>query len=191
MINQRGIDLIKSFEQCRLKAYHGAADADGVFTIGWGHVITGFEKDTHGIELFRPGQRISECAITQQMADELFEADIKIFEKGLRLALNKEIMAKLSSDQFSAMASLVFNIGLGAFRNSSTLRKVLLESGDVVAAGKKGFKGWIRSNNKVQSGLIRRRAAEMALYFSEYGAMDRFMHGGTKDVPDARRYLGI
>lgn len=87
-INKAGIELIKSFEGCRLKAYRCAA---GVLTIGWGH--------TAGV---KEGQ-----TITQQQADEFLLKDLAKFEKAVNA-----ISQDFNENQFSALVSFAFNCGV-------------------------------------------------------------------------------
>ena len=87
--SQKGIDLIKSFEGCRLTAYK---DAVGVWTIGYGH--------TGGV---KSGQKI-----TQAQAEDFLKADLAKFEKAVD-ALNMVF----NQNQFDALVSFAFNCGAG------------------------------------------------------------------------------
>ena len=87
--NQKGIDLIKSFEGCVLHAYK---DAVGVWTIGYG--------TTRNVQ---PGMIIS-----QDKAEELLKVDLKRFED----AVNRTGI-KLNTNQFSALVSFTYNLGEG------------------------------------------------------------------------------
>src|SRR5690349_18609873 len=100
-VNKNGVDLIKSFEGCKLRAYQ---DSVGVWTVGWGH--------TEGV---KRGD-----VITQRQADELFEKDINLFAAGVEDLIDNEV----SDNEFAALVSLAFNIGLTNFRRSSLLRLV-------------------------------------------------------------------
>jgi lysozyme len=138
-MNDAGIELIKSFEGLRLKAYRCSA---GVLTIGYGH--------TSGVT---EGQEIDEAE-----AERLLREDIAEFEAGvLRVATDP------TPNQFSAMVSLAFNIGLAAFGRSTVLRKH--NAGDHADAAE-AFMLWNKAGGRVLQGLIRRRAAERALYLS-------------------------
>ena len=89
-INDAGLNLIKSFEGCKLTAYQ---DAVGVWTIGWGH--------TSGV---KQGQKI-----TQAQADEYLKKDLAKFEK----AVEKINSIGLNENQFSALVSFAYNCGTG------------------------------------------------------------------------------
>jgi lysozyme len=174
-INAKSKELIQSFERKRLTAYHGAADAPGIYTIGWGHVITGHEVP----DIFKPGDTQSTVTITDAMADLLFDSDIAKFINGVTLRLPAEHLAKLSDDQFGAIISFVYNIGLGNF-SKSTLRSRLNE-GDIAGAAR-FFGSFVRANGVVVKGLIRRRAAEKALYQGDHGLMQYFLNNSGRDA---------
>jgi lysozyme len=139
--NDIGRALIEHFEGLRLEAYKCPA---GVWTIGYGHT-----KDV------KRGQKI-----TPQEADALLMADLYEFEEGVHKAVG---LALTSENEFSAMVSLAYNIGVGAFRTSSVLR--LHKDGHHAEAGA-AFKLWNKANGKVLAGLNARRAAEAELYLS-------------------------
>lgn len=136
--SQRGIDLIKSFEGLRLSAYKCPAD---VWTIGYG--------TTAGVQ---PGQ-----TITKERAEELLREDVKRFEaQVLRL-----VKVPLTQGQHDALVSFVYNLGAGNLSNSTLLR--LLNAGDYAGAAAQ-FDRWNKAGGKVLAGLVRRRAAERALF---------------------------
>jgi lysozyme len=143
-INERGLALIKSFEGCELDSYRCAA---GVATVGFGH--TG------------PDVRIP-MTITQERADELLENDLRRFEQGVSAMVEG---VPTTSDQFSAMVSLSFNIGLGAFAGSTVLKRHKLKN-HLGAAN--AILMWNRGGGKILNGLIRRREAERKLYLGQY-----------------------
>ena len=136
--SQKGIDLIKKYEGCRLTAYKCPS---GIWTIGYGH--------TSGV---KKGQRI-----TQRQAESYLREDVKKFENGV----NKAVFVPLTQNQFDALVSFTYNCGLGAFKNS-TLRKKL-NAKDYTGAAKE-FLRWNKSNGRVLYGLKRRRNAEKALF---------------------------
>ncbi|MCP5432793.1 MAG: lysozyme [Alphaproteobacteria bacterium] len=141
-INHDGLELIKTFEGLRLQAYQ---DAVGVWTIGYGHTRTA-----------RPGKQI-----TESDAEDLLRQDLDGFED----AVSRLVKVPLNENEFSALVSLTFNIGEGAFSKSTALKR--LNAGD-----RKGAADAIEWWNKVRQGgqfvelrgLTRRRAAEKALF---------------------------
>ena len=137
-ISKAGLDLIKQFEGLYLKAYRCPA---GVPTIGYGH--------TAGVAM---GQ-----TITQQQADDYLRRDVRQFER----AVARLVTVPLTQGQFDALVSFSFNLGEGALAQSTLLR--LLNAGDYAGAGLE-FERWNKAGGRVLPGLVRRRAAERALF---------------------------
>jgi lysozyme len=135
-----GKNLIKKFEGLRLQAYQCSA---GVWTIGYGH--TGGVKE---------GSRI-----TQAQADTLLEGDLAAFEG----AVNAAGIPHLTQNQFDALVSLVYNIGVGAFSKSTLLRLARINPMD--ARIRHEFLRWVNVNGTPNAGLRKRREQEAELYF--------------------------
>lgn len=140
IIGQKGLDLIKSFEGCKLDAYK---DAVGVVTIGYGHTKTA-----------QMGQRI-----TQAQADDLLRSDIATFESAVTAA----VAVLINQNQFDALVCFAFNVGAGALRGSTLLKK--LNAGDYQGAANEFLK-WDKADGKVLAGLTRRRKSERLLFLS-------------------------
>ena len=87
------LELIKSFEGCRLVAYKCPA---GVWTIGYGHTAGVYE-----------GQ-----VINQAQADNMFKSDLKKYEK----YVTDNVKIPLNENQFSALVSFCYNCGVGNLR---------------------------------------------------------------------------
>ena len=104
------------YEGLRLSAYKCQA---GVWTIGYGHTKAVTKGDV----------------ITEEKAEELLLDDLSIFEKGV----SSLVKVELNENQFSALVSLAFNIGLGNFQKSTLLR--LINAGDFPSASKE-FTRW-------------------------------------------------
>ena len=142
-ISQKGLNLIKQFEGLRLTAYRCSA---GVLTIGYGH--TGNDV-TAGM------------TITQAQAEELLKNDVKKFEIGVS-ALTTNI--PLTQNQYDALVSFAYNVGLGAFQNSTLLKKLRENPTDKAIAAE--FAKWNKAGGAVVAGLTNRRAQESQLYFT-------------------------
>lgn len=140
-INKNGIDLIKAYEGCKLKAYK---DTVGIITQGWGHT---------GSDLVFPS------TITQEKADAWLLSDLKRFEDGV----SKLVTVKLTDNEFSALVCFVYNVGLGAFKSSTMLK--LLNAGEKEDASNE-FNRWNKASGKVVAGLTARRLAEKTLFLS-------------------------
>ncbi len=149
--NAAGLALYHEFEQGpgggpALRAYRCPA---GVWTIGWGH--TG--PDVH------EGQTITEAEADRLLDLDLDEAEADVAAK---------ITVPTNDNAFAAMVSLRFNIGRDAFAGSTVLR--LHNAGDWAGAAR-AFALWNKARNAqgklvVLNGLVRRRAAEAALYMT-------------------------
>ena len=137
-INQEGLELIKRFEGCRLETY---LDCVGVPTIGYGHI-----KDV------QIGQ-----TITQEQAEEFLKEDLGTVEQGIP----NLVRVSLTGNQFSALFSFCFNLGLHALAESTLLKK--LNEGDIQGAAEE-FQKWDHAGRKANSGLLRRRLAERDLF---------------------------
>ena len=141
-VSKAGVDLIHSFESCKLTAYPDPGSRDGhPWTIGWGSTGPGIAKGV---------------VWTQAQAAARFLADLGRFEKGVAL-----LAPVTTQSQFDALVSFAYNVGLSALNDSTLLR--LHKAGDYAGA-KAQFARWDKNDGKVMKGLARRRAAEAALY---------------------------
>ena len=143
-VSTAGLALIRSFEGCRLKAYK---DSGGVWTIGYGTTRIA-------------GQPVKPTlTISQAEAEILLQAQV---EEHWREAEKHIVNADaLSQYQVDALASLVYNIGVGAF-SKSTLLKLLNRGLEMHAADE--FLKWNKVKGKVVRGLTRRRRAERQMF---------------------------
>ena len=78
--------------------------------------------------------------------------------------VNTSVTVPLSQNKYDALVSLSYNIGSGAFKNSTLLNK--LNSGDYKGAAEQ-FLVWNKVNSKKMQGLVNRREAEHNLFLSE------------------------
>lgn len=139
-ISQKGIEVIKKFEGCKLEAYKCPA---GVWTIGYG--------TTKGVT---DGMKI-----TKEKAEELLKLDIDKFEK----TVLKLVKVDLNQSQFDALVSFTYNLGEGNLSKSTLLK--MLNNKDYYGASQE-FIRWNKAGGKVLNGLIRRREAERNLFNS-------------------------
>ena len=135
-ISKKGLELIKKFEGCVLKAYRCPA---GAWTIGYGH--------TSGVK--------SGMVITEAQAEEFLKADCKWAEK----AVNEwDKRYNWNQNQFDALVSFTFNCGAGNL-------KTLLASGNrTIAEISEKILLYNKANGKTLEGLVRRRKEEKALF---------------------------
>lgn len=145
-VNEAGLAILMAAEGLRLAAYYCPA---GKLTVGYGHT----------------GPDVSEgMTITEAEAQKLLEADLEWAGR----TVEKEVTVPLNDNQFSALASLVYNIGPGAFAKSTLLR--VLNEGNYLAAADEFLK-WRKSGGKVLAGLEKRRAAERGLFLQGLGVL--------------------
>lgn len=136
--NADGIALIKNYEGLHLAPYLCPSK---IWTIGFGHTRT-----------VRAGMKI-----TADQADVLLDEDLRLVER----AVQRIVTVPLNDNQFSALVSFAFNVGIGNFEQSTLLR--LLNRGwyEQVPAQ---LMRWNRASGEVLGGLSRRRAAEGRLW---------------------------
>ncbi|WP_017732703.1 lysozyme [Nafulsella turpanensis] len=144
-LTPEGIELIKEHESLRLRAYLCPGE---VWTIGYGNTY------------YRDGKQVRKGdVISRQEAEELFDYVVNEFATEVK----ELIQVPLTDNQFSALVSFSYNIGIGAFSNSTLLKK--LNAGNNYAAGKE-FRRWVYDKGEVLPGLVKRRKEEEALFFS-------------------------
>ena len=139
-INDRALNIIKESESFSDHAYYCPA---GKLTIGYGHTGPGVRKTDR---------------ITKEAAEALLKSDIERFSTGVKNSIG---LAKTTENQFGAMVSLAFNIGLGEFRRSSLLG--YHKNGNYEEAANQ-FGLFVHGGGKVLPGLVTRRKREAELY---------------------------
>jgi lysozyme len=144
--SQKGLDLIRHFEGFRPTMYYCSA---GAKTIGIGTVIDTKEE-----------QWLLTAKITEAQAFDLLKKDVTAFEK----SVNSLVQKPINQNQFDALVCFVYNIGAGALRASTLLKKLNVNPNDATIADE--FKKWTRAGGQVLKGLERRREAEAELYFT-------------------------
>jgi len=137
----KGIALIKSAEGLRLKAYPDPGTGGLPWTIGYG--------STAGVT--------QNMVITEAQAEQMLAADLVRFER----IVERLMRVPLNQGQFDALVSFTYNVGEGNFTKSTLLRKV--NAGNTAGAAEQ-FSRWVNAGGKVLPGLVKRRAAERALF---------------------------
>ncbi|MCJ8053914.1 lysozyme [Shinella curvata] len=123
-------------------------DSIGIWTIGVGHTsAAGLPSVAKGLK------------ITAAESDEILSRDLKTFEAGVRAA----VKVPLNQNEFDALVSLAFNIGVGAFSKSTLVKK--LNAGDRAGAADQ-FLVWNKAGGKTLKGLTTRRQAERKQFLS-------------------------
>lgn len=142
-----GLELLKKHEGFRANVYLCPA---GKPTIGYGHLLTRSE-----IGVLK--------TVSKAQAEALLLQDCRIAE----MFINANVRVALNQNQFDALVSFTFNLGVGAL-DRSTLLKVL-NTGKYIQAAREFLK-WDKFRNprtgklEVAKGLFKRRAEEAALF---------------------------
>lgn len=140
-ISQKGIDLIKTFEGCKLFAYR---DSVGIPTIGYGHI-----KDV------KMGM-----SITQKQAEEFLKSDIKPVESLLNgMGIN------YTQNQFDALTSWIFNLGEGNFKKSTMYKNIMARANDIEITDQ--MVKWVNAGGRPLLGLKKRRVAEANMFLGK------------------------
>jgi GH24 family phage-related lysozyme (muramidase) len=143
-VSPEGAQLIKNFEGLRLKSYKCQS---GIWTVGYG--VTGPDIGPN-------------TEITKIEADRLFLNLLKHFEQNVR----ERLKVQVNQNEFDALVSFAYNVGLGAF-SSSTLLK-LLNSNATRSIVASEFSRWVKgANGKPIEGLKVRREKEKQLFLSK------------------------
>ncbi len=169
-VGPKALALMHHFEECRLVAYRCPADRP---TIGWGMT---YYPDGRPV---RMGDRI-----TQVQADAMFA---QLLARDFAAVVDAAIgSAATTPAQFGAMVALAYNIGTGpriwlpgmkqGFRQSQVYKHHIAGKYDAAALA---FGSWTKSGGKVLAGLVRRRAAEAALYRGDMADVARFTNGAV------------
>jgi len=152
-LSPNGFMIIAEFEGLRLNPYYATAEEQkkGIVTIGYGNT---FYEDGAKV-------KITDAPITKTQALRLLQITTDKFSIKVAELLKKEV----NQNQFDAMVSLAYNIGLGAFKTSSVLRLANQDPNDINI--KKWFIAWNKQAGKVLQGLVNRREKEVELYFKK------------------------
>lgn len=146
-VSPRGLVFIRGEEGFSSTAYPDGKTALGaqLYSIGYGHQLVSGDGLT------------PKSIITQEQAAQLLQQDIFTRER----AIMKSVRVPLTQNQFDALASLAYNIGIGAFQGSTLVKR--LNARDYKGAQDQ-FAVWNKFGGKVNSVLVGRRQREAALF---------------------------
>lgn len=136
-IGNKGLDLIKSFEGCRLTAYKCPA---GVWTIGWGHTKNVYEG----------------MSITQDEADRLLVEDVQVYANAVDRYNSR---FNFTQEEFDSLTSFTYNCGVGSLQAVMSCCNTKQEIAEECKLYNKGA-------GQVLPGLVRRREEEYKLFMS-------------------------
>lgn len=152
VIAEAAVLLVKHWEQFRATAY----DDRGSLAIGYGHTS----------KLGTLPKVTPDLVVTEEQADAILRADLKHLDE----LVDPLIVRKLTDNQYGAVLSFCYNLGVANFKNSTLLKKLNLGDWDGAA---KEFDKWVKSTNpktgtkEVLQGLVKRRNDEEALFEKE------------------------
>ncbi len=161
-VNDATVNLVKSCEGLpdgdpSTGNYDPYLDPVGIWTIGWGHAIAWQGKWLTGAQNRAQAQALYPGGITYAQAVALLQADLINAGRDVSLVL----AVPVNDNQFGALVSFTFNLGIGNLRSSTLLKK--LNAGDYAGAAAE-FPRWNKANGQVLPGLVKRRAAEQQLF---------------------------
>jgi lysozyme len=146
-LSDRGAAFIGRFEGFRGALYN---DPTGHCTIGYGHLVHRGRCNGNEPAEFRDG-------ISTARGVQLLKSDAGV----AATAVNRHVAVKLSQQQFDALVSFTFNVGAGAFRDSTLLNRLNAGRFDAVPGQ---LRLWNKGGGVVLPGLVRRREAEAKLF---------------------------
>lgn len=138
-IGNKGLELIKSFEGCRLSSYTCPA---GVWTIGYGHTQGVYEGMT----------------ITQEQADNMLREDVKYYADAVDRYNSR---FNFTQEEFDALTSFAYNCGVGSLQAVMSCCNTNQEIAEECKLYNRS------STGQVLAGLVRRREEEYKLFMSE------------------------
>jgi lysozyme len=146
-LDDSGYKLIQGFEGLSLVPYKCQA---GISTIGYGATF------------YPSGKKVTmqDAPISLATAKWMFKETADKFAADV----DKMIKANINQNQFNAIVSLAYNIGLAGLAKSSLLKKVNANPSDPTITN--SFMIWNKAGGKVLNGLTKRRAIEAKLYFA-------------------------
>lgn len=141
-----GLRLLAKHEGLSLKAYKCPA---GVWTIGYGNTY------------YEDGTKVKEGdIITRERAETL----LRIIANDFATKVNALVKPKLTLQQFDALCSFAYNVGIANFAKSTLLKKVNANPLDLTIRAE--FEKWNKANGQILKGLVTRRKEEADLYFT-------------------------
>jgi lysozyme len=152
-MSPHGLELLEQWEGFKLTVYK---DSAGLPTIGVGHLLTKSELSSSKINI--NGVSVSyENGLTTQQVTDLLGQDVK----PAATAVNGNVKVALNQNQFDALVSFTFNVGVGAFTGSTLLKVLNQGQYDQVPTQ---LLRWTRAGGQVVQGLVNRRNNEIKLW---------------------------
>lgn len=153
-ISENGKRLLAEWEGINTRLYR---DSGNALTIGIGHLLTRDELTSGKIWINSKPVKYRD-GLTDQQCWDLLDQDLKPAESAIN---NNLVIADLNQNQFDALVSFVFNVGVTAFLRSTLLKQLNQGQFDQVPAQ---LRRWVHASGKVVKGLINRREKEIVLW---------------------------
>lgn len=146
-LNNDGYRLISKHEGFRSKPYLCPAK---IATIGYGNTY------------YPDGTRVTllDKEITEQQAFDMFKEIADRFAK----KVSRLVTSPINQNQFNALVSFSYNVGMANFMKSTLLKKVNANHNDASITNE--FMKWNKAGGKELRGLTLRRKDEALIYFS-------------------------
>jgi|SoiMethySBSTD1v2_1073268.scaffolds.fasta_scaffold83106_3 lysozyme len=152
-MSEHGQQLLMQWEGFKPKVYK---DSAGLDTIGVGHLLTPQERSSGAIDI--GGASVAYASgLSQQQVCDLLAQDLTRYET----AVQDKVGNGLEQNQFDALVSFCFNVGIGAFGNSTVLKCINAGS---LADVPDELRRWTTAGGKVVQGLANRRENEVKLW---------------------------
>lgn len=145
-VSKFGVQFIANFEGFRPVAYNDAAQPPNA-TIGYGHLLHRGPVTARDMKSY----------VTRDQAYALLRQDAQAAVVGV----HHYCRVHLTTPQFDALVSFVFNCGVGAFQTSTLLRHLNAHSYQLIPGD---LMQWVHAGNVVLPGLVNRRRAEGNLF---------------------------
>jgi lysozyme len=152
-ISPHALELLEQWEGFKLQVYK---DSAGLPTIGVGHLLTKSELSSGKITLNGVPVKYGN-GLTEQQVTALLEQDVQ----PAAAAVSNGVKVPLTQNQFDALVSFTFNVGVAAFTSSTLLKLLNQGQYDQVPAQ---LLRWTRAGGQVIQGLVNRRNNEIKLW---------------------------
>jgi GH24 family phage-related lysozyme (muramidase) len=139
--SDKGVEQIKSFEGFRSMPYQ---DVVGKWTVGYGHLMVAGDGLVQG------------SPITMGQATTLIKQDLHTAEEAVN-----SCGVELTQNEFDALVSFTYNLGVGAFQRSTLLKLLKADRKNEAAVE---FPKWAMAGGKEVPGILKRRHAEQECF---------------------------
>lgn len=116
-------------------------------SVGYGHQI-------------KPGEEYLRQGVSRQQAKELLKKDVVPYGN----AVNQYVLVPLNQNKFDALLDFTYQFGIGAFRDSTLLKKINASASDEEI--KFQFRRWVYDDGVKKSHIVNRREENIKIYFS-------------------------